>query len=223
MTSLLGIFGSPSFTPLANHMSLVLECSQVLGEFFPAIIAKDWDRAQTLYAKIHECEDKADKVKEEMRLHLPTSLLMSVERTDILDILALQDRIANKAKHLSGVVLSRKMNIPKQIEKDFMAFIEQSLKTVSCLHAITSELESLFKTNFRRKEANKIEDLIHELDSIEDQTDLLEISIRDQVFSLEESLKPINAIFLYKVIDWISDLADRSQRCSHRFLMLIAQ
>ena len=222
MTSLFGIFGTPSFTPLTNHMSLVLDCTNKLNQFFKAVINQNWDEAQKLHNQINELENKADQAKEDIRLNMPKSYLMSVERTDILDILALQDRIANKAKHLSGVVLSRKMKIPTIIEKDFLNFVSHAIETVTCLSEITSELQTLFDSNFRRKEAGKMESLIHQLDKIEDKTDHYEIQVRDQVFNIEDDLKPIDAIFLYKTLDWVSDLADRSQRCAHRFLMLIA-
>lgn len=223
MTGLFGIFGTPTFTPLSEHMSIVLECSEELLMFFDAVIAHKWTEAQTHQLKINELEENADKIKEDIRLHMPKSLLMSVERGDILDILSLQDRIANKAKHLSGVVLSRKIEIPPSIEKDFREFVVQSINTVKCLNDITSELQSLFNTHFRKKEASKMEELIHSLDQIEDNTDVLEIKVRDQVFTIEDQLKPVDAIFLYKTLDWVSDLADRSQRCAHRFLLLIAQ
>lgn len=223
MTSLFGIFGTPTFTPLTEHMAQVLACSESLQQFFDCVAKQEWGDAQKHHHKINELEEEADKLKEDIRLHMPKSLLMSVERTDILDILSLQDRIANKAKHLSGVVLSRRMKIPSAIQSDFSKFVSQSISTVACLYQITSELQVLFNTHFRRKEANKIEQLIHSLDKIEDDTDLLEIRLRDLVFTIENELNPIDAIFLYKLIDWISDLADRSQRCAHRFLLLIAQ
>lgn len=222
MTSLFGIFGTPSFTPLSNHMSLVLQCTELLNEFFIKVINQNWDEAKKIQAQINRLENKADQAKEDIRLNMPKSYLMSVERTDILDILSLQDRIANKAKHLSGVVLSREMKIPTVIEKDFLNFVSEAIRTVNCLAQITSELQPLFDSNFRKKEACKVEGLIHQLDEIEDKTDLFEIQVRDQVFSIEDNLKPIDAIFLYKTIDWVSDLADRSQRCAHRFLLLIA-
>ena len=223
MTTLFGIFGTPTFTPLTEHMALVLKCSEALQNFFNAVTEENWDLAHKHHLMINDLEDQADKIKENIRLHLPKSLLMSVERTDILDILSLQDRIANKAKHLSGVVLSRKMKIPSAIQADFSKFVLQSISTVACLYQITSELQSLFNTHFRKKEAEKMEELIHSLDKIEDNTDILEIELRDQVFIIEKEMNPVDVIFLYKLIDWVSDLADRSQRCAHRFLLLIAQ
>lgn len=223
MTSLFGIFASPSFSPLCEHMNIVLKSAEALEDFFEHIIAENWEKAELTQQSINELENKADQMKEEIRLHMPKSLLLSVERTDILDILTLQDRIANRAKHLSGIVLTRHMALPQEIQEDFKNFLIHAIDTVRCLNDITAELQTLFKANFRQKEATKIEALIHNLDTIEDKTDDLEILLRHKVFKLENDLPPIEVMFLYKTLDWISDLADRSQRCGHRFLLLIAQ
>jgi uncharacterized protein Yka (UPF0111/DUF47 family) len=43
-------------------------------------------------------------MKREMRHHLPKGLFMPVDRRDVLDVLLMQDLIANQAKDVSGVI-----------------------------------------------------------------------------------------------------------------------
>ena len=54
-------------------------------------------------------------MKRDIRLHLPKSIFLQVSRSDILELLAAQDRVANKAKDIAGLTLGRKMVFPEKI------------------------------------------------------------------------------------------------------------
>ena len=50
-----------------------------------------------------------------------------------------------------------------------------------------------------------------------------QIQIRSQLFKLESELPPVDVIFLYKIIEWIGDLADRAQKVGGRLQLLLAR
>ena len=54
---------------------------------------------------------------------------MPVSRTDLLNILAQQDEIANIAKDVSGIVLGREMNIPAALQADLIGFVKGAVET----------------------------------------------------------------------------------------------
>jgi len=62
--------------------------------------------------RIFEREAEADRIKNELRLHLPKSLFMPVDRRDLLEVLHLQDTIANTAQDIAGLLVERQMSIP---------------------------------------------------------------------------------------------------------------
>ena len=43
------------------------------------------------------------------------------------------------------------------------------------------------------------------------------------MIKLEKTLPPVDAMFLYKVIDWVGDLGDRAQQVGSRLELLLAQ
>ena len=47
-------------------------------------------------------ENKADKLKKKLRMNLPSTFMMPFSRRDLLDVLLIQDSIANITKDLSG-------------------------------------------------------------------------------------------------------------------------
>ena len=61
------------------------------------------------------------------------------------------------------------------------------------------------------------------VDSIEDDTDHIQISLRHNLYLRESELNPIDAMFLYKVLDKIGDLADQAQRVGSRLELMISK
>lgn len=104
-----GLFGSSPIKPLQQHMASVQECVAQLLPYINAVLAGDWDAAASEQAKISQMEREADKLKRELRLNLPNSLFMPVSRRDLLEVLTMQDKIANKARSIAGLILGRKM------------------------------------------------------------------------------------------------------------------
>lgn len=218
-----GIFGNSPVKPMQQHMQQVIACVSELIPFFQAVIAQKWDEADTIQGKISLMEKEADKLKKQIRLHLPKGMFMPVSRRDLLEVLTMQDRIANAAKDIAGTILGRKMVLPEQISGDYLPFVQRCVD--ACLQAQTAinELDELVETGFRGHEVNLVQSMIQELDVIESDTDKLEMKIRHAVYSIEKELPPIDAMFLYKVIERTGDVADRAQQVGSRLQLLLAR
>ncbi len=109
---LANIFGSSPVLPLEKHVGIAYQCVKQLNGFFEAAIAGKWDKASKYRDAIETLEHEADDLKKEIRMHLPKSLFMPVPRQDLLELLLVQDMMANRTKDVSGVVMGRKMQIP---------------------------------------------------------------------------------------------------------------
>lgn len=220
---LAGIFGRSPVRPLQQHMTKVAACSDELLNFIIAVIDGDWTRAAQARKDVTRLEDEADSIKTELRLHLPKSLFMPVARADILDLLTVQDKVANKAKDISGLMTGRKMNIPEGIKEKFRAFVERSVDAVKQADKTVNELDELFETGFRGAEVKIVESMITELDRIEHDTDDLQVQLRAELFKMEKDMPPVDVMFLYKIFDWVGDLADQAQRVGSRLQLLLAR
>jgi predicted phosphate transport protein (TIGR00153 family) len=103
------IFGKSPVGPLQEHMDTCYRCAKELMTFFAHVIANDWDEAALSRARIVEFENDADALKKQIRSDLPKRLFMPVPREDLLELLLVQDRIANRVRDVSGIVLGRRM------------------------------------------------------------------------------------------------------------------
>lgn len=220
---LAGIFGRSPVRPLQQHMAKVAACANELCAFFEAVSEGDWTRAAEARSRVKTLEDEADAMKTEIRLNLPKSLFMPVARADLLDLVRVQDKIANKAKDITGLMKGRKMALPESLRELFNRYVAQSVAAVRQAETTVNELDELFETGFGGKEADIVQEMIRELDGVEKDTDKLQVELRGKLFELEDQLKPVDVMFLYRIIDWIGELADHAQRVGARLHLLLAR
>ncbi len=222
-SSIAGLFGRSPIKPLQQHYDTVHECACTLAQFFDAVIASDWDKARTLRKQVAELENQADELKKEFRLNLPKSLFLPMPRTDLLELISVQDKVANKAKDISGLMLGREMSIPAPIADAMRSYVQGAIDTSAQAQKAINELDELIETGFSGREIRLVEELIEELDRLERANDEQQIVIRSSLFKLESELSPVDVIFLYKIIEWVGDLADRAQKVGGRLQMLVAR
>ena len=208
--------------PLEKHVDIAYRCTRQLNGLFKAVIAGDWDKAAEYRDVIETLEHEADDLKKEIRLHLPKSLFMPVPRQDLLELLLVQDKMANRTKDVSGLVLGRKLQIPDAIADDFLEFVKRNVDAAKQARKSVRELDELFVSGFRGAEVSLVESLIEELDQIETDTDARQADLRAALFSVESSLQPVNVIFLYRVIELTGEIADMAERVGRRLELLLA-
>lgn len=219
---LANIFGSSPVRPLEKHIELAYSCAKQLNGFFAASIAGDWDQAVKFRDEIERLEHAADDLKKEIRLNLPKSLFMPVPREDLLELLLVQDKIANRTKDVSGIVLGRKMQVPTQIAAQFLEFVERNVDAAKQARKSVRELDELFTAGFRGAEVDLVAGLIEELDQIETDTDDKQAALRAALFQIESTLNPVDAMFMYKVIETTGEIADMAERVGRRLELLLS-
>lgn len=223
MTNMLAnIFGASPVMPLEKHVHIAYKCVRELDGLFAAAIAGDWDKASEFRDRIIEYEHEADDLKKEIRLHLPKSLFMPVPREDLLELLLVQDKMANRAKDVSGIVFGRRMKIPAEIADEFQEFVRRNVDAAKQARKSVRELDELFTSGFRGAEAALVEGLLEELDRIETDTDDRQAALRWSLFKVEKDHGAIDVMFLYKVIELTGEIADMAERVGRRLELLLS-
>jgi len=217
------MFGPSPIKPIEQHIRKAYQCAKQLYSFFESVLKKDWKTAKKIKDKIVALEKEADLIKRDLRLHLPTGLFLPVSRTDLLELLSAQDKIANKAEDIAGLIMSRKTIIPESLIPPFMPFLNRCLDASKQACKAINELDELLETGFRGSEVKIVEEMILTLDEIEHDCDEKLADMRHRIFELEKELSAIDIMFLYKLVQWIGELADHAQTVGGRLQILIAR
>ena len=109
------------------------------------------------------------------------------------------------------------------MQAEFAAYLARCIDATEKAAEAINELDDLLETGFRGREVELVEKMISQLDSIEDDTDSLQISLRKNLLAIEKDLNPVDVMFLYQIIDWVGDLADLAERVGARLEILLAR
>jgi hypothetical protein len=218
-----GIFGKSPVRPLQEHMEKVVSCVSELIPFTQAVLNNDQPARVLHHQKIVAMENEADALKKELRLHLPNSLFMPIDRRDVLEVLTMQDMVAGRARNVAGLIIGRDMQIPDTMAKGYEELVHRCIDACTQAYTAIRELDELIETGFGKAERERVGGLLYELDVIEQHTDEQQIGLRGELFKLEDELHPVNVMFLYKVIDSTGGIADRAQRVGSRLQLMLAR
>jgi hypothetical protein len=217
------LFGRSPVRPLQAHMAKVRACIAELPPFIEAMAQDDWDQAREQQRRIVELEHEADRLKKDLRLHLPKGMMLAMSRRDVLDTLLIQDRIANMAKDIAGLMLGRQMQFPANLHKPMNRFLAHSTDAVEQAGRAIDELDELVEAGFRGHEVEVVNGILEALDRTEHESDAAQREVRELLFVQEAELPPVNVVFMYRVIDSIGELADLAQRVGSRLQLMLAK
>ncbi len=223
MNNILGLFAHSPLKPLQKHSDKLTEFCSLLLPCFESTFNNDWDQALQVRQQISEVERQADSLKREIRLKLPRGLFMPIDRTDLLELVTQQDKLANYAKDIAGRMVGRQFTFPMEMREEFMKYVCRSLDATVQAHLVIDEMDKLLETGFKGRELTFVNTMINELDAIEDDTDQMQIKLRMILRNMEERFNPIDVMFLYKTLEWIGVLADQAQRVGSRIELMLAR
>jgi len=195
----------------------------LLNEFFGAIQSDNQDKVEEIRTKVFDAEHEADKIKNKLRDHLPRSVFMPINRRDLLDILDLQDSIADTAQDIVSLVTLRKMVPPKDLHEKIIQYLAVAQDTCFMAGDISKDFNILLETGFGQKETERILGMIEKISEKESMADKTGLELSRRLFDVEKQMNPIDVMFWYNVFDLIGDLADYAEKVSNRLRLLLAQ
>ncbi|CAH0532485.1 hypothetical protein VST7929_00315 [Vibrio stylophorae] len=223
VNTIMGLFAKSPIKPLQRHVTKVHECCELLVPFFEACAENDWDKAAQLREQISQLEKDADVLKREIRLKLPRGLFMPVDRTDFLSLLTQQDKLANLSKDIAGRVLGRRLQVPEALTENFEAYLIRCIDAAAQARLVINELDELLETGFKGREVTLVAEMINQLDLIEDDTDSMQIGLRQQLMAVEQDYNPVDVMFLYKILEWVGAIADQALRVGSRLELMLSR
>ena len=217
------LFGKSPISPLQKHMKQVHSCIKEFGVFAKAAKSEDWEKAQEAQVSICNKEKKADQLKKKLRMNLPSTFMMPFSRRDLLDVLLIQDSIANITKDLAGLMMTRHMVFPKEFAEDFINLAELCIKTSGAALVAINELDELLETAFSSRERKIVAEMVKKINVLEHDTDTAQNDIRNKLFLLESNLPPVDVMFYYRAIEWLGETADAAQKVGSRFEVMLTK
>ena len=182
MINISSMFAKSPFKPMRDHMDKVIESIAPLKEFFEALHEKNFSKA----------EEEADKIKNEVRNHLPRSIFMPINRRDLLEMLDMQDTIADVAQDIVNLLNLRRMSLPEELCKEVVQFVEKAQSVCYMAQDLSREFEDVLESGFGQHGIKKLMEMIDRVSIAETEADDLEDALVHKMFEVENKMKPVD-------------------------------
>lgn len=220
-TPFLKLFGRSPFKPMQEHMAAVISCVGEVPGMIEALCAGDQDKVKESKERIFAFESEADTIKDQLRAHLPTGLLLPVDRRDLLEILHIQDSIADTAQDIAKLLVARPMAVPAGMSELLLALTRRSVETCAQANQIVQEFDELVEAGFSGSGAKTVSQMVDSVERSETETIDMVSELVELLFAQEDEMKPVSVFFWYQIIEWIGDLADDAEKVGYRVRLLL--
>ena len=221
-SNLTDVIGNSPLSTLERHVRVCADCVNLLTEYFEAAQAGEWKRAADLRDKIAKLESIADDLKLEVRSNLPRGLWMSVSRADLLELVRMQDKMANDTKDVAGLSLGRELAFPAKLEKSLFKYLAAITDCTNQAVEVIVALRELSRSAFGSRQVDAIAKMVTMVEKVERKSDDQQQALRAKLRKYEADLSPIDAVFLYQLLSQIGEIADSAEKVSHRAQIISA-
>lgn len=221
MYTILNLFGRSPFAPLRTHMEKVGMCVDKLQDLFNAIERKDFAAAEQIATQISDHEHAADIMKNDIRNHLPKSLFLPIDRGQLLEILSVQDGIADKAQDVAVLATLKQIELPSIMQADFKAFLDKNIETYHLMQRIIQEMHELLESSFGGGEAEKVKAMAELVSIKEHEADIIQRRLLKHFFAEEQQFSYSTFYLWQKICEAIGSISNLSEKLANRIRMTL--
>jgi len=221
LSAIMNLFGRSPFAPLQSHMNQVSECVRHLKTLFEAVKRKDYDEVQSITDKISELEHEADVTKNDIRNHLPKSLFLPIDRGNLLEVLGLQDKIADRAEEVAILLTLKQIDMLDTFKDDFNEFLDKNIETFDCARLIIKEMHELLESSFGGAEAIKVRAMVDEVSFKEHEADIIQRKLLKSLFKAENEMTYSSFHLWLKIFETLGSISNLSEKLANRVRLML--
>ncbi|MGC9141009.1 MAG: phosphate signaling complex protein PhoU [Caldimicrobium sp.] len=210
----------PVFDYLLKHARLVLECIERLPLAFEAYFKQDKSRLEEIVRHIIEIEREADKIKTNIRGHLPKGLILPVEKFELFLYLKEQDAIADSAEQILTWLSFKEIKYPEEFSQKLEDLLLQSIEPLKYFEDMI-KYSGDFLITWNEDSRNRAKELIRAIRYKEFLTE--EAGNQLKKFTFERLSDPMELLFTLKLIDLICDIPGHAENAADLMRAMIAK
>jgi uncharacterized protein len=221
MLTIAKLFGKSPFAPLQTHMNKVASCIEKLAAIFDVLLKMDTEKIEKLVSELCNLEHEADLTKNDIRNHLPKSIFLPIDRGHFLEILSIQDSIADKAEDIGILLTLRPLASFKNFKNELQSLFKKNSLVFWDAKHIIEEIDELLESSFGGIEAEKVKEMVEQTAYKEHEVDVQQRGLMKQLFSEGDSLNAPDFYLWLKLIEEISCISNLAEKLANRIRMIL--
>jgi len=216
MRSITNLFTKSPFTFLSKHMEKVLQATHKVKEIFDALESQNYELINKLSEEISYLENEADHIKNDIRNNLTGKVFIPVDKTTLLEILAIQDGIADKCEDIGVLLTYKRIDILPEMSEILHQFIEKNVETVVETAVLVEKTENLLQSTFLGKVSDEMKDMVEKIAYLEHEADVLQSQLLKNLFSNEDKMSYATFYLWIRILKTASELSNYAEKIANR-------
>lgn len=217
---ILQMFRPSPFEGLIHHAERLRESGNLYRQAMECYFKEEYEKFEELHDKVTEIESDADRIKRNIRGHLPRSMLMPVDKYQFLMYLRQQDAVLDAVEESLHWLSYRTTLIPEQIKKGLLRIVDKAVESMESFVPMVQKARSYFRS-FSERERNEIKAMIVGLRHKEYESDQIERTMKREIFAA--LLEPEVTFHLIRLVEIMGSINDHAENAGDMMRAMIAK
>lgn len=219
--SLSKLFRESPFERLMEHANVVHSGAASFGQAVHCYLASECADFENLHNRVTTLESDADRIKQNIRAHLPKGILMPVDKFQFLWYLREQDKVMDAMQDTLHWLSYRTTVIPQAMVEELNLMVEKAVQVVDQVPVMVSHAINYFRS-YSQKDREEVKQTIHTLRQQEAESDRIERTLKSEIFSLTVS-DPSATFHLIRLVEFIGEVSDHAENAGDMMRAMVAR
>lgn len=218
---LFSLFRESPFTRLVEHAEKVRAGGELFRKAINCYLESECIEFEELHLKVTALESEADRIKQNLRAHLPKGVLLPVNKFQFLWYLREADKVMDSMQDALHWLSYRTTIVPEPLVDDLLLMVDRAVEVIDHFEPMLAGAVQYFR-NFSKKDRDRVKAVIHELRQKEFESDQIERKLKSDVFTLTVT-DPATTFHLIRLIEYIGEVSDHAENAGDMMRAMIAR
>ena len=204
-----------------KHAVKVAQCGPIFVEAVQAYFKPDRDKFEFLKEEIRDIEAEADRLKRNIRAHLPVSIFMPVEKSVFFTFLREADKVVDCVKNALYWMSYYNLDLPQDIQRDYVLLAKEVGDYVGFMPEMVLRAHTYFKSRMEQDRV-AVKEIIREIRFREKESDDLEKALFIRLCA-DEAIPPKTFFIMIRLVETTGDIADHLENSSDMMRAMIVR
>ena len=204
-----------------KHAVKVAQCGPIFVEAVQAYFKPDRDKFEFLKEEIRDIEAEADRLKRNIRAHLPVSIFMPVEKSVFFTFLREADKVVDCVKNALYWMSYYNLDLPQDIQRDYVLLAKEVGDYVGFMPEMVLRAHTYFRSRMEQDRV-AVKEIIREIRFRETESDDLEKALFIRLCA-DEGIPPKTFFIMIRLVETTGDIADHLENSSDMMRAMIVR
>lgn len=215
------LFRESPFVKLLKHAEIVQEGGALFRKAMICYLDGACTEFEALHMNVTKMEHEADRLKRNIRGHLPRGLMMPVDKFQFLLYLREQDKALDSVQDALHWLSFRDTVVPDELVDDLLLLVDKAVDSLNQLPLMVKRA-TVYLRSFSEKDRKQVKEVIKALRLKESESDTIERKLKSDIFGLG-SVDAMTVFHLIRLVEYMGDISNHAENAGDVMRAMIAR